>query len=51
MEIFRQEYWSGFLFPSPGDLPNPEVEPRSPTLRQLLYCLSHQVYNVLVFEK
>ena len=28
----RQEYWSGWLFPSPGDLPNPGIEPRSPTL-------------------
>ena len=28
----RQEYWSGFLFPSPGDLPNPGIEPMSPTL-------------------
>ena len=25
----RQEYWSGLPFPSPGDLPNPEVEPAS----------------------
>ena len=29
----RQEYWSGLLFPSPGDLPNPGIEPRSPTLQ------------------
>ena len=29
----RQEYWSGLLFPSPGDLANPGVEPRSPTLQ------------------
>ena len=29
----RQEYWSGQLFPSPGDLPNPGTEPRSPTLQ------------------
>ena len=28
----RQEYWSGLPFPSPGDLPNPEIEPRSPAL-------------------
>ena len=28
----RQEYWSGLPFPSPGDLPNPGVEPRSPAL-------------------
>ena len=27
-----QEYWSGSPFPSPGELPNPGIEPRSPTL-------------------
>ena len=29
----RQEYWSGLPFPSPGDLPDPGIEPRSPALR------------------
>ena len=29
----RQEYWSGFLYPSPGDLPKPGIEPKSPTLQ------------------
>ena len=29
----RQEYWSGLPFPSPGDLPNPGIEPRFPTLQ------------------
>ena len=29
----RQEYWSGLPFPSPGDLPNPGIEPRSPSLQ------------------
>ena len=29
MEFFQQEYWSGLPFPSPGDLPDPGVEPRS----------------------
>ena len=33
MEFSRQEYWSGYLFPSPGDLSNPGIEPRSPTLQ------------------
>ena len=28
----RQEYWSGLSFLSPGDLPNPEIEPMSPVL-------------------
>ena len=30
MEFSRQEYCSGFLFPTPGDLPNPGIEPASP---------------------
>ena len=33
MEFSRPEYWSGQPFPSPGDLPNPGIEPRSPTLQ------------------
>ena len=32
MEFSRQEYWSGLPFPSPGDLPNPGTDPRSPAL-------------------
>ena len=32
-EFYRPEYWSLQPFPSPGDLPNPGVEPRSPALR------------------
>ena len=30
MEFSRQQYWSGLLFPTPGDLPNPGMEPASP---------------------
>ena len=30
MELSRQEPWSGLQFPSPGDLPDPGLEPRSP---------------------
>ena len=36
MGFFRQEYWSGFPFPSPGDLPGPGIEttvPVSPALQ------------------
>ena len=29
----RQGYWSGLPFPSPGDLPDPGIEPRSPALQ------------------
>ena len=32
-EFSRQEYWSGLPFPSPGDLPNPGIEPGSPALQ------------------
>ena len=33
MRFFRQGYWSGLPFPSPKDLPNPGIEPRSPELQ------------------
>ena len=32
MDFSRQEYWSGLLFPSPGDLPDPGIEPVSPSI-------------------
>ena len=32
MKFYRQEYWSGFPFPSPGVLPDPGIGPRSPAL-------------------
>ena len=47
MDFSRQEYWSVYLFPSPGDLPDPGIEPRDWIqgllyCRQILYCLRHQ---------
>ena len=33
MEFSRPDYWSGQPFPSPGDLPNPGIEPTSPALQ------------------
>ena len=33
MGFSRQECWSGLPFPSPGDLPDPGIEPRSPALQ------------------
>ena len=36
MGFSRQEYWSGLPFPSPGDLPNPGIEPGLPHCRQML---------------
>ena len=33
MEFFRQEYWNRLPFPSPGDLPDPGIEPGTPALQ------------------
>ena len=33
MAFSREEYWSGLPFPHPGDFPNLEIEPWSPTLQ------------------
>ena len=33
MDFSRQEYWNGLPLPSPGDLPDPGIEPWSPTLQ------------------
>ena len=35
MGFSRQEHWSGLLFPSPGDLPDPGIEPVSPVSPEL----------------
>ena len=34
IEFSRPEYWSGWLFPSPRDLPNPGIKSRSPSLQE-----------------
>ena len=49
MGFSRQEYWSGLPFPSPGDLPDPGIEPGSPTLQvDSLACLS-KLSSILSF--
>ena len=55
MGFSRQEYWSGLPFPSPGDLPNSGIEPRSPALqmdavpseppRKLVYVKQNLLYR------
>ena len=42
MEFSRQEYWSGLLFPPPGDLPNSRIKPTSPALQVDYLLLIHQ---------
>ena len=39
--ILKPEYWSGYLFPSPGDLPNPGIGLGSPALQAVLHHPSH----------
>ena len=41
MEFSSQKYWSGLPFPSPGDLPDPRIEPGSPALHTDSLSLSH----------
>ena len=56
LEFFRQEYWSGLPFSSLGDLPDPGIEPGSPTLQpdclpsELPGKLSHEDMYVLVAQ-
>ena len=61
MGFFRQEYWSGFPFPSPGDLPNPGIEPTSlmsPALARVFFIpetlgkllLEEGIYIILKFK-
>ena len=42
MEFSRQEYWSGQPFPSPGDLPDPEIEPGSPKSLQMVTAATEE---------
>ena len=42
MGFAREECWSGLLFPSPGDLPDSEVEPMCLNCRWILYHLSYR---------
>ena len=50
MEFFRQEYWSGLPFPSPGKLPNLGSNPGLLHCRWVLYHLRHQGSRGTVFS-
>ena len=50
MEFSRQEYWKGFPFPTPGDLPDPGIELESlvsPQLAAISLPLHHLVCNCM----
>ena len=42
MGFFRHEHWNGLLCPTPGDLPNPEIESMSSAMQADSLLLSHQ---------
>ena len=43
MEFPRQEYWSGFPFPLPEDLPDTRIEPVSPALASTSPCIDRRI--------
>ena len=54
MGFSKQEFWSGLPFPSPEDIPDPEIEPESPALwvdsvawKEFVFC-SHYSIPILV---
>ena len=52
MKFPRQEYWSGLVFPSPGDLQDPRIKPTSPALQAdslPLYHLASPMSNNYTF--
>jgi len=51
MGFARQEYWSVLSFPSPGDLSNPGIKPRSPALCELFYCWATREVTLKLTEK
>ena len=50
MGFSRQEYWSGLPLPSPGNLPNPGIEPGSPALKADSLLLSHQGSPLIIVQ-
>ena len=47
MEFSRQEYWSRLPFPPPGDVPDPQIEPTSPTLAGGFFITEPPGENIL----
>ena len=44
----RQDYWSGLSFPSPGDLPDPGIEPKSPALAGRFFIMEPPEKPILI---
>ena len=53
MSFSRQEYWGGLLFPSPGDLPNPGIEPASPAFAGGFFNTEspgQHIYKIVLYQ-
>ena len=50
MGFSRQEYWSGLLFPSPGNLPNPGIESSSPAPQADSLLIELQQFSVTMLN-
>ena len=50
MDFSRQKYWSGLLFPPPGDLPNPGIKPISPALAGRFFITEPPGKLVLIYR-
>ena len=50
MGFSRQECWSGLPFPSPGELPDPGIEPGSPTLQADAYALPSEPPGPIIIK-
>ena len=51
IEFPRQEYWRGLPFPSPGDIPDPGIEPTSPALAGRFFTTEPPEKPYLVVQK
>ena len=49
--FLRQEYWSGMPFPSPGDIPDPGIEPEPATLAGGFYITEPPWKPISMYEK
>ena len=59
MEFFRQEYWNGEPFASPGDLPDPGMESKSPAWQtdslpseppENIYIYIYNIYYIYIYK-
>ena len=48
--IIQARIWSKLPFPTPWDFPDPEIKPKSPDCRQILYSLSYNICKPIYIQ-